>query len=319
MTNEELYRQYLSGNAEAFEQLYLQMQGFIASVAKDAAQSFGCSDKETLDELCAEGALELCERLSTGAYNEERGKLTTYLHPFLRGKMYRYLEANLGAAALPKDEMQRVKQAQRLHKEENLSPDEVAQTLGVSAEKAAQLIGCKTKSLSVSALSDTDTDDDPLAWLLLDQHTPHAGTGCLPAGLHGGTGAAFPYAQRERPRNSRSYLWRVRLRKAVCRRAGPARNALAGWRDKSQKSCTGAPAQPISRQRPTPLAGCVSCTEGYFRYLTNILFLDKVFGIQKEKGQRNFLWPRWFIRADMKYLSAASVSKSSGASSMKQI
>ena len=145
MTNEELYRQYLSGDTEAFEQLYLQMQGFIASVAKDAAQSFGCSDKETLDELCAEGALELCERLSTGEYDEDRGKLTTYLHPFLRGKMYRYLEANLGAAALPKDEMQRVKQAQRLHKEEMLPLDEVAQTLGVSAEKAAQLIGYETK------------------------------------------------------------------------------------------------------------------------------------------------------------------------------
>lgn len=170
MTNEELYRQYLSGDTEAFEQLYLQMQGFIASIAKDAVQSFGCSDKEILDELCAEGALELCECLSTGAYDEARGKLTTYLHPFLRGKMYRYLEANLGAAALPKDEMQRVKQAQRLHKEEMLPLDEVAQTLGVSAEKAAQLIGCKTKSLSVSALSGDDPDDDPLAWLLLDQH-----------------------------------------------------------------------------------------------------------------------------------------------------
>ena len=129
MTNEELYRQYLSGDTEAFEQLYLQMQGFIASVAKDAAQSFGCSDKETLDELCAEGALELCECLSIGVYDEDRGKLTTYLHPFLRGKMYRYLEANLGAAALPRDEMQRVKQAQRLHKEELLPLDEVAQTL----------------------------------------------------------------------------------------------------------------------------------------------------------------------------------------------
>lgn len=105
------------------------MQGFIASVAKDAAQSFGCSDKETLDELCAEGALELCECLSIGVYDEDRGKLTTYLHPFLRGKMYRYLEANLGAAALPRDEMQRVKQAQRLHKEELLPLDEVAQTL----------------------------------------------------------------------------------------------------------------------------------------------------------------------------------------------
>lgn len=129
MTNEELYRQYLSGDTEAFEQLYLQMQGFIASAAKDAAQSFGCSDKETLDELCAEGALELCECLSIGVYDEDRGKLTTYLHPFLRGKMYRYLEANLGAAALPRDEMQRVKQAQRLHKEELLPLDEVAQTL----------------------------------------------------------------------------------------------------------------------------------------------------------------------------------------------
>ena len=40
MTNEELYQQYLSGDTEAFEQLYLQMQGFIASVAKDAAQNF---------------------------------------------------------------------------------------------------------------------------------------------------------------------------------------------------------------------------------------------------------------------------------------
>ena len=144
MTNEELYRQYLSGDAEAFERIYLQMQGFIASVAKDAAQSFGCADKETLDELCAEGAVELCERISSRQYDAERGKLTTYLHPFLRGKMYRYLEANVGVIALPKDEMQRVKQAQRLHKEENLSPDEAAQMLGVSAEKAAQLIGCKT-------------------------------------------------------------------------------------------------------------------------------------------------------------------------------
>ena len=84
--------------------------------------------------------------------------------------MYRYLEANIGAAALPKDEMQRLNQAQRLHKEEKLPLDEVAQSLNVSAEKAAQLIGCKTKPLSVSAFSNDDSDDDPLAWLLLDQH-----------------------------------------------------------------------------------------------------------------------------------------------------
>ena len=57
MTNEELYRQYLSGDAEAFERLYLQMQGFIASVAKAAGMHLfllvrmlvvvGTADKKT--------------------------------------------------------------------------------------------------------------------------------------------------------------------------------------------------------------------------------------------------------------------------------
>lgn len=171
MTNEELYRQYLSGDTEAFEQLYLQMQGFIASVAKDAAQSFGCSDKEILDELCAEGAVELCERISSRQYDAERGKLTTFLQPFLLGRMHRYLDKNLGAMSLPKDEMQRIKQAQRMHFEEGHSPDEVAQSLGVSAEKAAQLIGCKPTPLPLPEIACEDTDDDSLSWLLLDQHT----------------------------------------------------------------------------------------------------------------------------------------------------
>lgn len=170
MTNEELYQKYLTGDAEALEQLYLQLQKFILSVASESARSFGRSDQDTLDELCAEGAVELCERISSREYDVERGKLTTFLQPFLLGRMHRYLDKNLGAMSLPKDEMQRIKQAQRLHFEEGRSPDEVAQSLGVSAEKAAQLIGCKTKSLSVSALSGDDPDDDPLAWLLLDQH-----------------------------------------------------------------------------------------------------------------------------------------------------
>ena len=311
MTNEELYRQYLSGDAEAFERLYLQMQGFIASVAKDAAQSFGCSDKETLDELCAEGALELCECLSTGEYSEERGKLTTYLYPFLRGKMYRYLEANVGAAALPKDEMQQIKQAQRLHKDEMRPLDEVAQLLGVSAEKAAQLIGCKTKSLSVSELSNDDSDDDPLAWLLLDQHTL-AGTGCLPAGLHGGTGAAFSHTQRERPGNPRPYLRRIRLRKAVCGRAWPARNALDGRCDQSQKIRIGAPAQPVPRQRSAPLAGCVSCAERYFRYLKTILFLDGFLQTRyskREGPEENSSGPMVYSRGYEVFISGICLKK----------
>lgn len=171
MTNEELYQNYITGDEDAFEQLYLQLQKFIRSVASESARSFGRSDQDTLDELCAEGAVELCERLSSRQYDAERGKLTTFLQPFLRGRMYRYLEHNLGAMHLPKDEMQRIKQAQRLHFEEGRSPDEVAQSLGVSVEKTAQMIGCKTTPLPVSENACGDTEDDPLSWLLLDQHT----------------------------------------------------------------------------------------------------------------------------------------------------
>ena len=67
--------------------------------------------------------------------------------------------------------MQRIKQIPRPHKEEKISPDEIAQTLGASTEKAEQLIDCKTKALSTSALLGDDSDDDPFAWLSLDQHT----------------------------------------------------------------------------------------------------------------------------------------------------
>ena len=79
MTNEELYQKYITGDEDAFEQLYLQLQKFIRSVASESARSFGRSDQDTLDELCAEGAVELCERLSSRQYDAERGKLTTFL------------------------------------------------------------------------------------------------------------------------------------------------------------------------------------------------------------------------------------------------
>ena len=46
MTNEELYRQYLSGDTEAFEQLYLQMQGFIASVGRTQRRALAVLTKK---------------------------------------------------------------------------------------------------------------------------------------------------------------------------------------------------------------------------------------------------------------------------------
>ena len=90
MTNEELYQKVRGGDADAFEQLYGQLENFIRAIALDAARSFGCKDAAAvtmMEDLCAEGSLELWERVQAGGYDEEAGKLTTWLYPFLRGRM----------------------------------------------------------------------------------------------------------------------------------------------------------------------------------------------------------------------------------------
>ena len=48
--------------------------------ALDAARRFGCTDAAAvslMEDLCADGNLELWERIQAGSYDEEAGKLTT--------------------------------------------------------------------------------------------------------------------------------------------------------------------------------------------------------------------------------------------------
>ena len=73
MTNEELYGQARAGSADAFEQLCEQLANFIRSIALEACRHFGCSDFAAallLEDLCAEGGLELWERIHGGGYDE---------------------------------------------------------------------------------------------------------------------------------------------------------------------------------------------------------------------------------------------------------
>ena len=113
---------------------------FVRAIAIETLERFNCRRDDMLDDLCAEGAVEFCERIQCGNYDESRGRLTTYLHPFLRGRMYRYMEANLGVMALSKDEMQRVRSAQQLYYDTGKSTEEIAAQLGVSENAAAKAI-----------------------------------------------------------------------------------------------------------------------------------------------------------------------------------
>ena len=177
MTNEELYGQARAGSADAFEQLCEQLANFIRSIALEACRHFGCSDFAAallLEDLCAEGGLELWERIHGGGYDERAGKLTTYLYPFLRGRMYRYLETNLGVMSLSKDEMERVRQAQRLYHVEGKSDEEIAAALHLSDEAAARLIGYNTHVLSVFDLQGSEEEGDPFERLLSDRQSASA-------------------------------------------------------------------------------------------------------------------------------------------------
>lgn len=101
MTNEELLRQYRAGDATAFDTLYQQNIGLIQRLAVQCAGDFGYRRQggrpsafmdELIDELCAEGGQAFCVCVTGGGHDEAKGKLTTYLVPFLKGAMYRWLE-----------------------------------------------------------------------------------------------------------------------------------------------------------------------------------------------------------------------------------
>ena len=100
MSNEELMRQVNVGNLEAAEQLYKNNMGLIRSIAKECAAEFGylqgekdpAYTEELLQDLCAEGTLTFYDRIQSGEYDPEKGRLTTYLYPYIKGAMRRWLE-----------------------------------------------------------------------------------------------------------------------------------------------------------------------------------------------------------------------------------
>ena len=107
MTNEELIRKYYSDHDEdALMQLYEQNMDLFWSIARKSAKAFGCAESEVLDDLVSEGVLAFSEVIYKGGYDETKGKLTTYVYPFIKGAMYRWLEKNVGTIALSYEDLE---------------------------------------------------------------------------------------------------------------------------------------------------------------------------------------------------------------------
>ena len=107
MTNEELIRKYYAEHDEdALMQLYEQNMDLLWSIARKSVKAFGCAEADVLDDLVSEGILAFSEVIYKGSYAESKGKLTTYVYPFIKGAMYRWLEKNAGPAALSYEELE---------------------------------------------------------------------------------------------------------------------------------------------------------------------------------------------------------------------
>jgi RNA polymerase sigma factor (sigma-70 family) len=189
VTNEELLERYQGGDDSALEQLYLRNTGFIKQIAVEAAGAFHCLQyqgtaqngftaytEELLHDLCGEGALAFYERIQAGEYEPSKGKLTTYLYPFIKGAMYRWLEQNVGAVSLSKDEMEAVRRAQKLYFAEGRNLPEIAADMGISETAAAKYTGYNTHTLSIDDLTGNEDGkvSDPLEFLLRDRQTASA-------------------------------------------------------------------------------------------------------------------------------------------------
>lgn len=107
MPNEELLRKYYADHDEdALMQLYEQNMDLFWSIVRKSAKAFGCDGSDVLDDLVSEGILAFSEVIYKGGYDEAKGKLTTYVYPFIKGAMYRWLEKNAGPTALSYEDLE---------------------------------------------------------------------------------------------------------------------------------------------------------------------------------------------------------------------
>ena len=179
MTNEELIRQYYDGDEAALDKLYRRNLGLIRSIAKEAAREFNCLHmdrdrpedfssytKTILDDLCGEGALEFLTRIQSREYDESRAMLTTYLYPYLKGRMTRWLEQNIGNLALNKGDMETVRRAQKMYHSDWCSIDEISVEMNIDSEEVTRYVRYNTHFFGVYDLIPEDYDGDPFERLM---------------------------------------------------------------------------------------------------------------------------------------------------------
>lgn len=165
MTNEELIAQYRRdpNDKETMHQLCQQFRKLIRKLAIECARSFHCVFYRNngkgytaytdfiIEDLVGEGRIALIEAIRSDCYSPDTAKLSTYVYPFIKGAMYRWLENNIGAVGISRHEMKKVRQAQRMY-HERTPVYEITQSMNLSELELARLLNYNTHSISLDQL-----------------------------------------------------------------------------------------------------------------------------------------------------------------------
>ena len=170
MTNEELLRAYKDGlgdGEEILEALYENNHGLILVIAKEVAAAFHCIrhseagaytayTTQILCELEAEGTVELFRIIRTGGYDESVAQFSTYIYPFLKGAMWRWMEVNLGVLSLTARDMELLRTVQREYYTEGMNEAELMKAHDLTELELQRYLTYNTHFLSVYDLIPAD-------------------------------------------------------------------------------------------------------------------------------------------------------------------
>ena len=169
MTNEELMRLYTAdpdNTEDALGKLYEQNMDLIWDIARKSAKAFNCLNdtrysQSVLEDLVSEGVLAFSEAIAGRKYDESLGKLTTYVYPFIKGAMHRWLEKNVAAVAATRQTMKYVRQVRLMYYDHGTSPAEIARELKISEADVATYLEFNKRHLSLDDL--IEENEEPTA------------------------------------------------------------------------------------------------------------------------------------------------------------
>ena len=101
MSNEELMRRFADGDDSALGELCERNMSLVGSRARLIAGEYGCAgQKETLSDMESEGMLAFFQCVTSGRYDESKGKLTTFVVPFIDGAIRSHAKKELRYAGM---------------------------------------------------------------------------------------------------------------------------------------------------------------------------------------------------------------------------